>query len=143
MVVSSYTLLDMLGVPAVRPLARVFLKTGPIAWTKRLSQRLPAYGALVMLAVPFIVAEPAKVYGLFLIGKGHLAWGIITIIAAYLVSLLLVDTIYDGARPQLRSIKWFAGLVDWASAIRGSVTSAVLASRPVLFAAGILARMRA
>jgi len=44
------------------------------------------------------------VYGLVLIGQGHFVIGAATIVAAYLVSLLLVDTILEGAGPQLRSI---------------------------------------
>ena len=132
-VVASLTLLDMIGTPAFSPLARRLVKTGPIAWVRDGSRRLPAYAALVALAVPFIVAEPAKVYGLVLFGQGHIVWGVVTIALAYLISLVLVDTILEGAKPQLRSIAWFARLLDWMTGVNVSVTGYVITSRPYLF----------
>ena len=139
-VVVFYTILDMLGVPAMSPLARRILDTGPIAWIRSGSQRLPAYVAIVALAVPFVFAEPAKVYGLVLIGQGHFVWGVVVVVLAYLVSLVLVDTIFEGARPQLRSITWFARLLDWATVIRASATTYVSTSRPYLYVVGLFAR---
>ena len=100
-VVASFTLPDMLGRPTFSPLARRLVESGPIAWVRTGSRRLPAYAALIALAIPFIVAEPAKVYGLILIGQGHFVCGCVTIALAYLISLVLVDTILEGAKPQL------------------------------------------
>ncbi len=139
-VVASFTLLDMFGTPVFSPLARRLVETGPIAWVRDGSRRLPAYAALVALAVPFIVAEPAKVYGLVLIGRGHFVWGVATILLAYLVSLVLVDTILEGAKPQLRSIGWFARLLDWMTKIKIAVTEYVTATRPYLFLVSLFAR---
>ncbi len=115
--------MDMLGVPAVLLLARRLLETGPVAWIRVGSQRLPAYVALIALVVPFIIAEPAKIYSVVLMGQGHVVWGVATIAVAYLISLVVVDTIFEGARTQLRSIAWFARLLDWASPFRGAVTT--------------------
>ena len=138
-VVASFTLLDIFGTPVFSPLARRLVETGPIAWVRDGSRRLPAYAALVALAVPFVVAEPAKVYGLVLIGQGHFVWGIVTIVLAYLVSLVLVDTILEGAKPQLRSIGWFARLLDWITNVKIAVTEYVTASRPYRFVIGLFA----
>ena len=139
-VVASFTLLDMFGTPVFSPLARRLVETGPIAWVRDGSRRLPAYAALAALAVPFIVAEPAKIYGLVLIGRGHFVWGVATIVIAYLVSLVLVDTILEGAKPQLRSIEWFARLLDWMTSIKIAVTEYVTASRPYRYILGLFAR---
>ncbi len=141
-IVGLYTLLDLIGSPLVRPLARFFVESPPVDWCRRLARRLPAYGALVMLAVPLAIAEPAKVYGLYLIGDDKLVLGIITIVVAYLMSLLLVDTIYDAARPQLRSIVWFAVLVDWVSGLRQRTLAAVYDSRAWRQAKAFFIRMR-
>ena len=82
-----------------------------------------------MLAVPYAIAEPAKLYGMFLVGRGHFVLGGAIVASAYLAILLLVETIYQGARSKLRSIAWFAALVDWASAIRDSVSEPIRSSR--------------
>ena len=142
-VVGIFVLLDMAAGPVLRPLGRLIVESGPIAMIRRLSRRLPAYVALVFLVVPLAIAEPAKVYALYLIGEEHYIAGLLTLAAAYLVSLVLVDTIYDGARPQLRSIAWFAVVVDRISAIRLAVLSWVRESAPYVAAQKYVSRIRA
>lgn len=142
-VIGGFVLLDMAAGPVLRPLGRFITESGPIEMIRRLSRRLPAYVALVALVVPLAIAEPAKVFALYLIGEGHYISGLVTLAVAYIVSLLLVDTIYEGARPQLRSIAWFARLVDRVSAIRLTVMSAVRTSKPYLAAKKLVLRVRA
>ena len=133
-------LIDLVVARAVQPLAQRFTKSRPIRELRKLSQRLPAYGALCCLVIPFVVAEPAKIYGMFLLGTGHFLWGMFTIILAYFLSLMIADTILEGARPQLRSLVWFALLLDWVSEVRHNVATAVRSSPPYQFIARLLAR---
>lgn len=142
-VVGLIVLLDMVIGPVLRPIGRFIDQLGTIEHIRRLSRRLPAYVALVCLAVPLLVAEPAKIFALYLIGEGHYIAGPVTLALAYLVSLVLVDTIYDGARPQLRSIVWFATLVDRIAAIRLAVMSRVRASKPYVEGLKLVQRTRA
>ena len=142
-VIGLIVLLDMVAGPVLRPIGRFIDQLGPIEHVRRLSRRLPAYVALICLAVPLLVAEPAKIFALYLIGEGHYIAGSLTLAVAYLVSLVLVDTIYDGARPQLRSITWFATLVDRVAAIRLAVMSRVRTSKPYLEGRKIVQRARA
>jgi hypothetical protein len=128
-VVGTYTILDLLISPILRPVTRFLLESPPVEWCRHIARRLPAYWALLFLGVPFILAEPAKIYGVYLCGDEKFVAGIATIAAAYLVSLLLVDTIYDAARPQLRSIRWFAILVDWVSGLRQRTLDAIRSTR--------------
>ncbi len=127
-IVGLFTIIDQIAGPAFRPLIRILSQSSPIAWLRRLARRLPARVALVALLVPFAGAEPAKIYGLYLMGEGRFTFGLVTIALAYHVSLLLVDTIYDGARPQLRSIAWFAAVVDWLAALKNQMLDAVRAT---------------
>lgn len=142
-VVGFIVLLDMVVGPILRPIGRFIDQLGPIDAIRRLSRRLPAYVALACLAVPLAVAEPAKIFALYLIGEEHYISGLLTLGAAYLVSLVLVDTIYDGARPQLRSIVWFAALVDRIAEIRLAVMTRVRASKPYIEGRKIVTRVRA
>ena len=142
-IVGGFVLLDMAAGPFLRPIGRFISESGPIELIRRLSRRLPAYVALLALIVPLAIAEPAKIFALYLIGEGHYISGLVTLAVAYIVSLLLVDTIYEGARPQLRSIAWFARIVDRVSAIRLTVMSAVRESRPYLAAKKAVLRVRA
>ena len=128
-VVGVFTLLDMLFGPIVRPFSRWISASSPVDFVRQVARRMPAYVALIALVVPLAVAEPAKIFALWLIGEGHYLSGLGTLVAAYLVSLVLIDSIYDGARPQLRSIQWFAALVDRLTTIRSTIVTAVRGSR--------------
>lgn len=141
-VVGAFVVLDMTISPVLRPVTRFIAQSGPIAIVRRLSRKLPSYVALVFLGIPLAVAEPAKIFGLYLIGDGHYISGIATLAVAYLVSLMLVDTIYEGARPQLRSIGWFATLVDSVTSIKVAVLARVRRSRAYEIASAYVRRVR-
>ena len=128
-IVGVLTLIDMVISPIVRPLSVYIGHSSPVDFIRNRCRRLPAYLALFALGVPLAVAEPAKIFALWLIGEGHYISGLVTLAVAYLVSLVLIDSIYEGARPQLRSIGWFAVMVDRISAVRISVMTTVRASR--------------
>lgn len=138
-----FVVLDMAIGPVLHPVVRIIAASRLVGLLRDFSQRLPAYVALAFLAVPLAIAEPAKIYALYLIGDGRYVSGLVVLAAAYLISIFLIDTIYEGARPQLRSIAPFAAAVDWMSAIRSKVVGAVRASRPYAIARKQVLRVRA
>lgn len=113
-----YTLLDELVFPLVRPLLnwlgelRLFQRLG------FLIASLPPYLVLLLLAVPFVVIEPAKVYALYLGATGHVVEGIILLLVAQVVSLLTCERIYHVGHAKLMQIGWFKRLMHWIFALR-------------------------
>lgn len=113
-----YTLLDELVFPLVRPLLhwlgelRLFQRLGILIAS------LPPYLVLLLLAVPFVVIEPAKVYALYLGATGHVVEGIILLLVAQVVSLLTCERIYHVGHAKLMQIGWFKRLMDWIFALR-------------------------
>lgn len=112
-VVILYFALDGIFTPIFRPLARWTAKLRLILKLQDLIARLPPYGVLAALAVPFVTAEPAKVYAVLLIASGHFLLGAGLLALAYAVSLVVVDRIYNAGREKLRTIAWFALALDW------------------------------
>ena len=117
-VVVFYVVLDGIVTPVVRPLLGWVARLRFVIRLQDVVAALPAYAILVLLAIPFAFAEPAKIYALYLITAGHFATGLVTISMAYLVSLLIVERIYHAGRMKLATIPWFAKLMDWLIGIR-------------------------
>lgn len=80
--------------------------------------RLPPYGVLVLLAIPFVVVEPFKVLALYWIATGLVIRGVLLLIAAYFVSILTLDSLYQAGHGQLMKIGWFARLIKWIVELR-------------------------
>lgn len=80
--------------------------------------KLPAYAILVMLAVPFAVAKPAKIVSVYWLGSGHFGLGSFTILVAYGASVLIGGRFYRAGKPKLLMIEWFATLIAWAGRIK-------------------------
>ncbi len=117
-VVVLYVVLDGIVTPVVRPLLGWVARLRFVIRLQDMAAALPPYAILVLLAVPFAFAEPAKIYALYLMTVGHFAAGLATISTAYLVSLLVVERIYHAGRAKLKTIPWLAKLMDWLTGIR-------------------------
>ena len=116
--VIGYTLLDELLFPLFRPAIR---------WLSglRLFQRLgvligalPPYVALVLLAVPFVIIEPAKVLALLIVAEGHVIEGVVLLLIAQVLSLLICERIFHAAYEPLMRIGWFKAVLGWLFALR-------------------------
>jgi hypothetical protein len=83
-----------------------------VAGVRRRIQRLGPYQSMVLLAIPVAVVEPLKFVSLFVAGKGHWLTGTGMIVAAYAVSLLILERLFRVVRPRLMTLGWFARL--WA-----------------------------
>ena len=113
LVVGLYFLLDAIIGPLFRPLMRFLSRLRLIQALERLIANLPPYVLLVLLVVPFAVAEGAKAYAVILMGSGHFMTGVLIFIGAYVVSILVCERIFHAGRAQLMTIGWFARGFAW------------------------------
>jgi hypothetical protein len=125
-----YVVLNAILRPVFRPLSRWLASLRLIISLEAYLAQLPPYVILVLLLVPFLSAEPAKVYAVYLIGTGHLASGVALFIGAYIVSLVLVEHIYHAGKAKLRTLPWFAKVTDWLFGFRDQLI-AWMKSTPV------------
>lgn len=103
-----YFLFEDLFLSWLRPLFRYLGALAPFAALGRFLRRLPPYVALSVFAVPFILAEPVKIFSVFWIGIGHVVTGTILLVLAYIVSIFVVERLFHVMHEQLLSIGWFA-----------------------------------
>ncbi|HTV33589.1 MAG TPA: hypothetical protein VME69_10895 [Methylocella sp.] len=127
-VVVIYVILDSLVSPVVEPLLRWLAGLRLVIRFEKAIRALPPYVILVLLAVPLFFAEPAKIYGLLLLSEGQIAAGLVTLALAYLVSLVLADRIYHAGEEKLKTIPWFARLMNWLIGIRDRLLAFVHAT---------------
>jgi hypothetical protein len=142
-IVVFYLILDAIFAPIFRPLLRWIIKLRYIVRLQEMVAALPPYGVLVALAVPFAFAEPAKVIALYLLAAGHLVAGVALTAIAHLVTLVIVERIYHAGREKLRTILWFARLMDWLTAIRDHLLAWVRSTRVWAFFVKLAPRLRA
>jgi hypothetical protein len=142
-IVVLYVVLDGIVKPVVRPLLGWVARLRFVIRVQDIVAALSPYAILVLLAVPFAFAEPAKIYALYLITEGHFATGLVTISMAYLVSLLIVERIYHAGRMKLATIPWFAKLMDWLTGIRDRLLAWARATRVWAFSVKLKRNARA
>ena len=142
-VVVLYVVLDGIVTPVVRPLVGWVAKLRFVIRLQDIVAALPPYAILVLLAVPFAFAEPAKIYALVLMTGGQFVAGLVTISIAYLVSLLVVERIYHAGRKKLKTIRWFAKLMDWLTGIRDRLLAWARATRVWAFSVQVKLAARA
>lgn len=128
LVVGLVVLLDELLRPLYRPLIAWFASLRLVARCEEAIGRLPPYGALVALAIPFAIVEPLKLLGLLFLARGAFTAGIVTTAIGHLAGFLLVERVYNAGRAQLLTIHWFARIMGWIDAIRQVVIGRIKAS---------------
>jgi hypothetical protein len=128
LVVGLAILLDELLRPVYRPLIAWFASLRLVARLEAAIGRLPPYGALVALAIPFAIVEPLKLLGLLFLARGAFTAGIVTTAIGHLAGFLLVERVYHAGRAQLLTIPWFARIMGWIEAIRQVVIDRIKAS---------------
>ncbi len=124
-----YLALDAVAAPFFRPLIKWLAKLRFAVRLLEVVAELPPYVILVLLAVPFAIAEPAKLLAVILFATGHEVVGIILFVLAYFVSFVVVERIYSAGRDKLRTIGWFARLMDWLLDFRDRVVAFVQATQ--------------
>jgi len=116
--VVAYTLLDELLFPLFRPAIRWLSDLRLFQRLGALIGRLPPYVALVLLAVPFVIIEPAKVGALWVIATGHVVEGVVLLLIAQVASLLICERIFHAGYEPLMRIGWFRAVLGWLFGIR-------------------------
>jgi hypothetical protein len=112
-VVALYVGVDFIVAPLFRPLMRWLSSLRLIQRLESWIASLPPYVLLVLLVVPFGIAELAKAYAVFLMSSGHFKTGFIVFVGAYVVSILVCERTFTAGKAQLMTIGWFARLWTW------------------------------
>ena len=119
--VAIYFLIDDVVLAAFRPIVawaadlRIMLRFAVIL------RHLPPYPTLILFLVPFVVLEPFKLFGLWMMATGRFAPGLATLAVAHVASIVLVERLFHATRDKLLAIGWFAWgygrvmrLYDWS-----------------------------
>ena len=117
-VVAIFLILDGIVAPLFRPLMRFLSTLALIQRLERLIGTMPPYLILVLLAVPFGIAELTKVYAVILMAEDHFRVGMTLFIGAYVVSILVCERTFHAGKGQLMTIGWFKVGYDWVMAIK-------------------------
>lgn len=117
-IIVIYIGLDAIIFPMFRPTSRWLGGQTFVNAAQRRVSRLPAYVILGLLALPFAIAEPAKILAVYLMATGHVVIGTLVLVAAYFVSLVIVERLFRGGRTKLLTIPWFKDAWRWLMALR-------------------------
>jgi hypothetical protein len=113
-----YIALDAIIFPIFRPASRWLGGRTFINAAQRRVGRLPAYVILALLALPFAIAEPAKMLAVYLMATGHVFIGTLVLAGAYFISLVIVERLFRGGRTKLLTIPWFKDAWRWLMDVR-------------------------
>lgn len=127
-VVAAFLLIDSLIAPLFGPIMRALSRLRIIQRLEAMIARLPAYVILVLLVVPFALAELAKAYAVILMAQDHLVTGVAIFIGAYIVSILVCERIFHAGRAPLMTIGWFQRGFDWIMALKARVFTFIRAT---------------
>ena len=103
-------IVDAVARPVYKPLLDRVAELEAVRAFEEAIARLPRAGILAAFAVPFVIAEPAKVLALVWLAEGRLFAGVVLLALAYLATFLVVERIHHAGRDKLHSYAWF----DWA-----------------------------
>ncbi|HEX8166420.1 MAG TPA: hypothetical protein VF601_11610 [Beijerinckiaceae bacterium] len=101
-------LFDDLFRSALKPALAWLASLEPIRRIEAAVARLPPYPTLALFLIPMAVIWPIKLYALYLIGLGHVAYGTLAFVAAKVVGIGLAERLFAISRDKLLSIGWFA-----------------------------------
>ncbi len=95
---------------------------------------LPAYGALIVLAVPIVLLEPPKAVALWWMATGKFWPGLVMLLAAKAFEFAVILRLHAIATPKLLSIPWYAWLHHAVLTLRGKLYAALMTVPGVLAA---------
>jgi hypothetical protein len=79
---------------------------------RRLS-RLGPYTSLAIVLIPLAIVEPLKLIALVIAGEGHWLTGTAVLVGAYVVSVLIVERLFQLLKPNLMRLHWFRHAWSW------------------------------
>lgn len=122
-VLTVLILLDEAARPVYRPLIRWLASRQFARAFERWVAAQHRFVILLLLAVPFAIAEPLKIVALVWIGRGAVKIGVVTLVIAYLVSFVIVERTYSAGRDKLLTIGWLAYVMGLVTAVRARLTA--------------------
>ncbi|MHB2168554.1 hypothetical protein [Alsobacter sp. R-9] len=123
--VAVLVVLDDVVRPLWQPIVRRFSALQLVRRAEAAVARLPPYGVLTLLAVPYFGVEPLKIFALWWMASGRFYPGLILLTVAHGVSFLVVERIYSAGRHQLMRIGWFAVAIGFVDGVRRRVLEAI------------------
>jgi hypothetical protein len=84
---------------------------------------LPPYPTLALFVLPLAILESVKPMAAYLVGTGHVATGLISLILGEILKLVLVERLFSVSRDKLMSIPAFAWTHRKFSAAKDCLTS--------------------
>ena len=112
-VIFCLSLIDLAFKPIYRPIVRALMSLTIFAHIERQIAALPRLAILILLAVPFAIAEPMKVAALVIMAKGAVLVGLVVLAVAYLANFLIVERIYHAGRDKLLTYRWLAWIMRY------------------------------
>ncbi|MFK0166082.1 hypothetical protein [Rhizobium sp. NPDC090279] len=132
LVIALLVIISEIARPVYRPLVNWFSALTIVKHFGEIVGSLPRAVILVLFVVPLAIAEPLKVYALFIIARGHVISGLVIIALAYLMSFLLVERLFHAGRDKLLTYGWLKWIMDrvetvrdWIAETKESVIAAV------------------
>ena len=120
-VVGIYVIADTIVWTVFAPIVRWLSRLQIVKRIESAIDSLHPYVILVLLVVPFAIAELAKVYAVFLMGTGVFKIGMTIFISAYVVSIFVCERILHAGKRKLMTIGWFATVYNWIMAIKDAI----------------------
>ncbi len=117
-VVALYVIADSAISFLFRPVMRFLSSLRIVQRMERGIKAMPPYVILVIMLVPFVIAELAKVFAVFWMSEGHLRSGMTIFIGAYVVSIFVCERILHAGKEKLMTIGWFAWCYNWIMSLR-------------------------
>ncbi|QND46937.1 hypothetical protein HB780_14445 [Rhizobium lusitanum] len=121
LVIAVLVLISEVARPLYRPFVNWFSSLSIVVHFGEFVGSLPRGVILVLFVVPLAIAEPLKIYALFVIARGHVISGLVIIALAYLMSFLLVERLFHAGREKLLTYGWLKWTMDRVETVRNSV----------------------
>lgn len=112
---------DAMARPVYRPFVEKINQWKLMQSLDALVSRLPRSLVLVLFAVPFVVAEPLKLFALVKIAEGNIVTGALLMAFSYLVTFFFVERIYHAGKDKLLTYRWLAWSMQQVAWVRDSV----------------------
>ncbi|MBS7537339.1 hypothetical protein [Ancylobacter lacus] len=106
--IGALVLLDEVARPLYRPLGRWIASLRLMQRFERFVARQPRLVILLLLGIPFAIAEPVKIVAVFWMAEDGFWSGLLMLCTAYLISFVVVERVFNAGRAKLTTYGWFA-----------------------------------
>jgi hypothetical protein len=113
-----YFLIDAIFFSLIKPLGTWLSKLPMFTRVDGLIRSLGPYPTFALFAVPFVVLEPIKPVGLYLIASGKVVDGVVLIAVGEIAKITIVERIFHAGRDKLMTIPTFAWCYERVMTLR-------------------------